>query len=870
MTRMTARLLWRPVTWLRTAAAVVAVVLCGLLLICCMSPEQPAENLPEDTPVLDPTLTSASAPISEETNTPAATAAERTGAWLDTLVIVTEPSAETALSRLDAGDLDVYFGLISERAAYDWIRDNRNLVYDVSVGNYSEVLFNPVGPTFAGTGMLNPFHVPEIREAMNWLVDREYIVGELLTGMGLPRFLPIVTAFPDYARYVDVARELEAQYAHHPEKAQEVIAREMEALGAEMLDGKWHFEGQPVELISVIRLEDERLEIGDYVANLLEDIGFTVDRQYKTSSEASPIWLSGQPHDGLWHLYTGAWVTTAIVRDEGDNFDFFYTPRGLPFPVWQEYHPSSKFNEVSGRLARREFDTMAERDQLFTDALRLSLENSQRIWLYDRTSFSPRRSEVGVTADLAGGVPGAWLWPYTLRREGEIGGRMTIAAPVFLSAPWNPIAGGIGLFDTAAMRATGDWAVMPDPYTGLMLPQRLESAVVVAHEGMLVDRTLDWVNLEFASEILVPDDAWVDWDAAEQRFITAGETYTQTQTARLQVTCNYPAELFETTWHDGSRFGLGDVVLSMIMRFDPSKPDSPIYDEATVPAYESFASSFKGWRIAREDPLVIEYYGDHYPLDAELAVSDLTCAYPQYLQSQAAWHMLGIGILAEEAGELAFSPDKSAGMETEMTSYIGGPSLEILEKYLLHAADTTYIPYEPTLSQYVTEEEARDRWENYADWYRDVAHFWIGNGPYYLEQAYPVEGTAVLKRFPAYPDPADRWSGYAEPRIAEAEVEGPAQVAAGSAATYRVEIGFGGEPYPLDDIVEVKYLVFGTSGEVVLSGEAKAIEDGLYEVILTADQTADLETGSHSLEVIVVPLLVSVPTFESIGFVVVP
>ena len=46
-------------------------------------------------------------------------------------------------------------------------------------------------------------------------------------------------------------------------------------------------------IIAIIRTEDERKQIGDYVCNQLETIGFTRDRQYKTRSEASPIWNSG-------------------------------------------------------------------------------------------------------------------------------------------------------------------------------------------------------------------------------------------------------------------------------------------------------------------------------------------------------------------------------------------------------------------------------------------------------------------------------------------------------------------------------------------------------------------------------------------------
>jgi hypothetical protein len=36
-----------------------------------------------------------------------------------------------------------------------------------------------------------------------------------------------------------------------------------------------------------------------------------------------------------------------------------------------------------------------------------------------------------------------------------------------------------------------------------------------------VGKTLDWVDLQFVPSIEVPGDAWVDWDAENQVFITA-------------------------------------------------------------------------------------------------------------------------------------------------------------------------------------------------------------------------------------------------------------------------------------------------------------------------------------------------------------
>ena len=58
------------------------------------------------------------------------------------------------------------------------------------------------------------------------------------------------------------------KYAHNPDKAVEIIGAEMEALGAEMVDDKWNYNGEPVVLTGLIRVEDERLDIGDYVSNL--------------------------------------------------------------------------------------------------------------------------------------------------------------------------------------------------------------------------------------------------------------------------------------------------------------------------------------------------------------------------------------------------------------------------------------------------------------------------------------------------------------------------------------------------------------------------------------------------------------------------
>ena len=78
------------------------------------------------------------------------------------------------------------------------------------------------------------------------LMDRNYIVQEIYGGLANTKFTTLNSAFPDYAKYVDVVAALEAKYAYNPEKAKEVITAEMEAMGAILV--RWQVAVQGSEL----------------------------------------------------------------------------------------------------------------------------------------------------------------------------------------------------------------------------------------------------------------------------------------------------------------------------------------------------------------------------------------------------------------------------------------------------------------------------------------------------------------------------------------------------------------------------------------------------------------------------------------------
>jgi peptide/nickel transport system substrate-binding protein len=846
-------------------------VVLSMVLAAC-GPAQTATTEPQkptQAPQVKPTEVP---PTPEPTPVPRTT---RHGGWLDTVTMVAI-SPDAVVTQLQAGTIDVYASALG-RAEDFKSAQAAGLQYNQVYGGSYELTFNPYGggdngATFdQSTGKLNPFAVPAIREAMNMLVDRNYIVQEVYGGLASPKFFPINSAFPDYALLADVARKLEAQYAYNPDKANEIITAEMEKLGATKdANGKWTFNGEPVTLIFIIRNDGDgtRLPIGDYVSNQLENIGFTVDRQYKTSSEASPIWIRGNPADGLWHLYTGGWITTAVSRDDGGNFQFYYTPKGLGVPLWQAYKPSPEFDALADKLASNDFSTLAERRDLFAQALELAMKDSVRVWLVDQKAFSPYRQGISITGDLAGGIQGAQLWGFTARYEGQEGGELKYAMSDLLVEPWNPVGGSNWVYDTAPKRATSDYGLISDPFTGLAWPQRIESASVTVKEGLPVGKTLDWVSLEFVPEIQVPADAWVDWNAETQTFITAGEKYPEGLTALRKSVVTYPSSLFtDYKWHDGSTFSPADFIMWLIMQFDPGKEASPIFDEAVVSNLEFFLSNFKGVRITSTDPFTAEWYTDAYALDAELNVTTL---WPEYGYGNAPWHMIAMGNLAEAAGELAYTADKADAKQVEWMSFIDGPSLEILGKYLDQAESEKYIPYAPTLGQYITPEEAAARYANMKAWYAEHGHYWVNSGPYMLDKVFSVEKTLTLKNNENYIDLADKWARFATPRIAEAEVDGEGRVTIGKEAVFDVFVTFEGQPYPSADIADVKYLLFNANGELAATGVAEAAGEGQYTVTLPADVTSKLPAGSNKLEVVVVSKLVSIPTFAPFEFVTAP
>jgi len=695
-----------------------------------------------------------------------------TGPWVDTILISEETSRSVAVMKLEAGDIDVWWTQpITDPDLFNRMAQHPDIRYDLSYGSFTELMFNVAGPLFQD-GTFNPFWDAQIREAFNWLINRDYFVGEFLGGMGRPIYALQGRAFLEYARYPDILAAIEDHYAHDPDRAKDIIHERMMVLGAELQGGTWHYNGDEIMIKFIIRTDLFPPLFpagGEYIADLMEQVGLKVERMLLPLSAALPFVASDDPFGGTYHATVFGWANPAILRDQGERFYGSDTRFVNSWPRWLVLDPPQEYLEVAERLYNRDYATLAERQELFEQALWMCMEFSPQVLLADIGGANPWRSNLNVRTDLSYGF--GWGAPQTIHfldedEEPVIGGTVRGEQYLVLLEPWNPVAGSAAVADLNVFRnMLQERALMPDGRDGLLHPWHIESAEVTVKEGLPVTKTLDWLTLNFEAEIQAPLDAWADWDAVTQKFITVGQKMDPGSpyydedfdpSANVKSVVHYPPDFYDVPMHDGSTLSLADLIMSWIMRFDRAKPESAIYDETAALGLEVFMTNFRGVKIISEDPLIIESYSNQWSLDVEWNVSTWFPGYGLYEQF-APWHVITIGKLAEDDLALAWSSSKAARLSVEWMDYTKGPSLAILRGYLDDANAENYIPYKPTLVNYITVAEAGERYANLKAWDAKVGHFWTTTAPFYLHGVHRVAGIIELRRFEDHPDPIDRW-----------------------------------------------------------------------------------------------------------------
>jgi len=763
------------------------------------------------------------------------------GPYVDEIVF-SEVSEETdALEKLNAGDLHLWLWGIETPEGLATADELPNVDYIKTYSGTYNLFINPLPyVNISGEPRFNPFGIREVREALNWLVDREYIAEEIMGGLGYPDYtvyMPFLIG--DYFRVLPKMIELEAEYSHDFDKAREVIFEALTDAGCTFKDGKWYDpDGNLIELYFVIRTEDKRKDIGDYIAGLLEELGFTVHRDYGTKEKAIPKVYGGITD---WHLYTEGWAFEAMTAYE-DTIAYFMYCSPWTGAVFEYYTPERRLVELAEKLLNAEYANMTERLSWIEEINELCLKDSTRVWLVDQVMPFPYNTGVtNISYDL---VAGFWSL-YTLRTTrfpDTIGGTLKVGIKGFPADAFNPVGGFKWIYSTHVRTVIMDsYGVYPHPHTGIYIPIRETFSVETAGpEGVLP----------------VPEDALI-FDPATKDWKTVGEGVNATSA----VTLNFDFG----KWHHGEDMTMADIFAAIAHVYLVAYNESDIYDPwAVTGGQELFISTCKGIKVLNNTALTV--YIDYWHIDPTYiaALADVWTATP--------WELYALMDAAVSEHKLAFSDSMAESWGVEWLDLARGPSLDILKDYLADLKARNHFPTymgDPDLPDVakLDASKASARWAALDAWYTDHGHFFVSNGPFYLENIDPVAKTITVKAFRNYVYKADRWDGLAVP-IPKIGLEVPARVVPGLPATINVTSTFKGEPYSL---VDVRISIVNPEGETVIEKTATWDESvSKFVVTLSEEETGTLLPGIYKVYAIATPHGTAVLKVETKGLVVIP
>ena len=717
---------------------------------------------------------------------------------------------------LEAGRMDLYLYSLKTAAAQRLRGRDDFALYEAPASTVS-LLLNPAP---APAGELNPFSIREIRTAVQFLVDRDFIAREIYRGMASPMVTHVSSHDFDYLTVFDIARGSGISY--EPEYARELIADAMRRAGATMSGGFWTYGGQPIRVRLVARVEDERRDIGDLLRRELERAGFMVSVSYRPFAAAVLSVYSTDPQSFDWHIYTEGWGRSAPTRYDFSNVNQMNAPWLGNMPGWKEVgfwqYEQDELDRLGQQLFRGEFRDRAERDEIYRRMTRLGLDESVRIWLVTATNSFPAQTAVtGVTQDITAGPRSPW----TLREAHVPGtGDLRIGHLWVWTerTTWNPVGGFGDVYSTDIWRGVTDPALWNHPFTGLPEPVRVSYDVETAGPD---------------GSITLPAGS-VIWNAQTDRWESAAGAQ-----ATSRIVYDY-SKFFQSTWHHGIRMSMADVVYALAQGYELAYDrDKTRIETALGITSRPYLETFKGFRILDDNR--IEVYVNFWHFEEAYIAS---YAVPSGLNMP--WEILAAMddlVFVQRRG--AYSDTAAGRFNVPWISLVMERDTLLVRRTLQQFEQSRFLP--PNVFQVgdrtlMTADQAVARYRAALEWHGRYNNLVISNGPFFLAAYDPPAQYAELRAFrdPSYPFRPGDWLYGEAPTIAIRPPRTP-DIEPGREARYTVTVDGPGA-------LDLRYvLIDPADASVVASGTADRTSANTFTVTIPASVTDTLWPGLYRL-----------------------
>jgi peptide/nickel transport system substrate-binding protein len=716
------------------------------------------------------------------------------GSFADTVRFIGYSDQNVALELVKQGKIAIYYFAIPLEVVSEMINNPNVKIYDRTAGSFG-LLFNPA--PYNDSSILNPFQIREVRYAMNFLVDREFVVNEILKGYGSVMIDPFGQYSPEYLNLIDTVESFGIKY--NPAIAEKMIENALTKEGAikDETTGKWFFADKPITIKILIRNDDPRRKsLGDLVSSELERIGFTVIKIYGDLNKANTIVSGSDPQDFQWHLYTEGYAgTSAFVKYNPVVTSQMYAPYqgnmpGGQNPAFWNYQNSSLDN-FTQKINFFNFTSEKERNDLVKNATKQGIQESVRIFLAQNTEPYIANSDVkGLINDFGAGITSRLS---LINAQPPNPTLLNIGVKEIYQGAWNSVGGCSDTFCTSIYSSLGDGATFRNPYTGEIIPMRNMWTKVLT--------TGPYERMKVAADAQTWDPYTKEWKKA------GNDTF-----ALSKVDYN----LLYSNWHHGIAMDKSDILYSSYFPFewgtDQGKGDLTVDPEYTA-AVKVALPLAKGIRFINDT--AIESFVDQWHYDKKEIADSATAWSAQPWEITAATERLVM------AGKVAYSQGQATAKDVPQLSLIIPTHADMILTELQKMRSEGFIP--APLVGIVTKDEAMERYDAAIEWIQRHRHAVISNGPFYLDSYNPGAKIITVKAFrdPNYPFPQGYWSVFENPKLAAIQtVETPKYLSSGEPLKVRLNVTVGNKPS--NDAI-VNYFLSDNEGRVISSGKAEPL-----------------------------------------------
>lgn len=756
------------------------------------------------------------------------------GPYVDEIQFIHYLDESVAVQEVKAGNLDLYFF----RMPLELVSANRNdpnvKVYE-SVGGSLSILLNPA-PDPNG---LNPFSIQEVRYAMNYLINRQLIVDEILKGFGSPMFSAFSQFEPDYLVLIDTVESF--GFSYNPQLAQNMITKALEEHGAVKRSNKWHFKDKPIELKFVIRSDDPRRNaIGELISSELGKVGFTVSKDFGDLNKAFTVVYGSDPQKQGWHLYTEGWGgRSGFVRYDSVITSQMYAPWYANMPGFQDpsawNYENEEIDEISQRILTGNFTTEEERDQLLRDAVKIGVNESVRIFIASLIDPYIASSKMdGLVNDFSAGITSR----FTLI-DGRVEDKhnLKIGVKQLYQGAWNPVSGFRDVYASRIWLGIADPGLFRNPYTGDVIPIRTSFEVTTAGPD---------------GKLSVPSDA-VIWDAVNEEWINVGSD--------VDAISKVTYDLRYSKWHHGIEMDKNDILYSLYFPFEWGTDEGegdPTFDSEYTSQVEQVVKTIKGIKFLSDNK--VEMYIDFWHFDRG-EIADYIGAW-----TSVPWEITAAMEKLVIEGDAAFSKGEADSKNVDWLSLIITSNAEKLKNVLLQFKNNNFVP---KALQNSSVGDATARYDASIKWIEEKRHAIISNGPFFLQSYNPEARTINVKAFRdnTYPFEVGKWGEFEDAKIALMyNVEVPLSISKGSPLAIAGDIKSEADPSE----VQIYYFMKNMNDSIVVSGKTKPSSDRKFQIDLTGDDTSKLSTGPNQLKLFAVSDLALKPDLYTTSFIGLP